>query len=99
MDRRLTAMPFVAGNDGVGIFRVELAAVAAPADPLGGDDCSPRSEKGVEHQIAAVGSNNWAATAAHTGNGAALVANIKSFASGKGPLDPVAETPWRGAHA
>ena len=31
--------------------------------------------------------------------GAALVANIKSFASGKGPLDPVAETPWRGAHA
>jgi lactate dehydrogenase-like 2-hydroxyacid dehydrogenase len=28
--------------------------------------------------------------------GAALVANVRSFAEGKGPLDPVAETPWRG---
>jgi lactate dehydrogenase-like 2-hydroxyacid dehydrogenase len=28
--------------------------------------------------------------------GAALVANVRSFADGKGPLDPVAETPWRG---
>ena len=27
--------------------------------------------------------------------GVALVANIRSFASGAGPLDPVAETPWR----
>ena len=28
--------------------------------------------------------------------GEALVANIRSFADGKGPLDPIAETPWRG---
>ena len=28
--------------------------------------------------------------------GAALVANIRSFAEGRGPLDPVPETPWRG---
>ena len=28
--------------------------------------------------------------------GAALVANVRSFAEGKGPLDPVPETPWRG---
>lgn len=27
--------------------------------------------------------------------GAALIANLKSFASGAGPLDPVAETPWK----
>ena len=28
--------------------------------------------------------------------GAALLANIRSFVNGDGPLDPVAETPWRG---
>ena len=38
-------------------------------------DLEVRPPAEVEHQIAAVGSNNWAATAAHTGNGAALVAN------------------------
>lgn len=27
--------------------------------------------------------------------GAALLANIRSFAAGQGPLDPVAETPWK----
>lgn len=28
--------------------------------------------------------------------GVRLVENVRSFASGKGPLDPVAETPWKG---
>ena len=28
--------------------------------------------------------------------GARLVENVRSFAGGKGPLDPVAETPWKG---
>ncbi len=39
-------------NGGVDITRIELETVAAPADPLGGENRRPGSHEGIEHDVA-----------------------------------------------